>query len=246
MTEQDIAEADLYNRCRVEKYPYFFKFLYDTARKDWKKYVEGCNKTAMQRFRKTLDELKGAEYRSEDEEEFMNNFYLYAPLMDSNSPMNLLCHYLEDIDFGITRTIKEKDNFDHSIYQNPDLEYTEKEYGEIVRCIEREVKSYNDLKKKGVMDEVLSKTKIEAMRDKLRYICPNRGVVTNVLVDYFYGEKEKSNKDILFVLYGNVMARNVLRNAGGKTYFPIKDKEGDIIYLGDRYSVKEVCVDAVV
>ena len=67
-----------------------------------------------------------------------------------------------------------------------------------------------------------------------------------MLVDYFYGEKEKSNKDILFVLYGNVMARNVLRNAGGKTYFPIKDKEGDIIYLGDRYSVKEVCVDAVV
>lgn len=245
MNEQEVADADLYNRCRVEKYPYFFKYLYDAARKDWKKYVEGCNKTALQKFRKSVDELKLLENPSPEEKEFLENFSLYAPLMDSNSPMNLLCHYLEEVDFDITRKIKERKNFDYTIYQNKELAYTEKEFEEITRCIEREIKSYNELKKKGVMDEVLSKSKIESIQDKLRYICPNRGIVTNVLVEYFYGDKER-NKDFLFLLYGTVMARNALKNAGGKTNFPIKDEEGDIIYLGERYRVKEVCVDAVV
>ena len=246
MDDEQIAQAELFNRCRVEKYPYFFKYLYDTARKDWKKYVDGCNKTAMQKFRKEVKQLKAQDVHSEEEKEFLTNFDKYAPLMDSNAPMNILCHYLENIDFDITRRIKESQAFDSSIYKNPDLRYTEEEYADITACIEREMKSYNELKKKGALDEVLAKSKMESIRDKLRYICSNRGVVANALVDYFYKEKESASKEILFTLYGTVISRNALKNAGGVAYFPMRDKEGDIIYLGDRYAVKEVRLNDII
>lgn len=245
MDDEQTAKAELFNRCRVEKYPYFFKYLYDTARSDWKKYLEGSNKTALQRFRMDVKQLKVKECLTDEEKEFLANFDKYAPLMDSNSPMNLLCHYLEEVDFDITRRIKEAKVFDWSIYKNPELEYSDAEYTEIVNCIEREMKNYNDLRKKGALDEVLTKSKMESIRDKLRYICPNRGIVTNALVDYFYGEKENASKEILFTLYGTVIARNALKNAGGIAYFPMRDKEGDIIYLGDRYAVKEVCLNDI-
>ena len=230
MNDELTAQAELFNRCRVEKYPYFFKYLYDTARKDWKKYMDGCNKTALQKFRKDVKQLKAQDVHSEEEKEFLSNFDKYAPL----------------IDFDITRRIKEEKVFDWSIYKNPELNYTEEEYADITACIEREMKSYNELKKKGALDEVLTKSKMESIRDKLRYICPNRGIVTNALVDYFYEEKESASKEILFTLYGTVISRNALKNAGGVAYFPMRDKEGDIIYLGDRYAVKEVCLNDIV
>lgn len=246
MNDEQTAQAELFNRCRVEKYPYFFKYLYDTARKDWKKYMDGCNKTALQRFRKDVKTLQAQESWSEQEEEFLNNFHKYAPLMDSRSPMNMLCHHLEAIDFDIARKIKEKTDFDYSIYKNPELEYTEDEYKEIVNCIEREMKIYNELRKKGVLDEVLTKTKLESITDKLRYICSNKGIVTNALVDYFYGEKVNRSKEFLYMLYGKVMMKNALRHTGEKIYYPVKSGEGDIIYLGERYEVKEVCLSAVI
>ena len=245
MTEEAIEKLELYNRCRVEKYPYFFRYLYDTAKRDWKRYMEGCNKTGLQRFQKKVADLKAQTSWTDEEKEFLDNFDKYAPLMDSKSPMNMICHHLEDIDFEITKRIKETKDFDYSIYKNPDIEYTEEDYSEITACLEREIKNYNELKKKGVLDEVLIKMKMESIQDKMRYICPNRGMVVNILVDYYYGEKPKSNKDMLFKLYGNVLNNNVIRNEGGRVFFPMRDENGSIVYLGEHFETKEVCVGAI-
>lgn len=80
--------------------------------------------------------------------------------------------------------------------------------------------------------------------DILCVINSNPQIVTNCLVDYFYRDYPRSNKDILWRSYGKYIYRNVRKNTGAETfYFPFPAEDGSIAYMGYRYELKELSVD---
>jgi len=62
-------------------------------------------------------------------------------------------------------------------------------------------------------------------------------------VEYFYKENLKKNKDILWMIYGKYIYRNIVKNSGVTTALfpmPCEDNDYDLQYLGYNYKLQEV------
>ena len=92
--------------------------------------------------------------------------------------------------------------------------------------------------------EIYLDTTSEDLYDRLNKINCNPYIIVNCLVDYFYKEKSKSNKDLLWTTYGKYIYKNIVENTGKTTTLfpmPCKDYEkGDLQYLGYNYKLQEV------
>ena len=72
-------------------------------------------------------------------------------------------------------------------------------------------------------------------------VCNNIEIITNVLVDYLYDtDRIRSKKTLLWQICGQTMFNNVMRNSGYKIEFPFRDPNGDLTYMGNKYTMKEV------
>ena len=71
----------------------------------------------------------------------------------------------------------------------------------------------------------------------------NIDILTNIYVDYFYKILPKSNKDILWKYFGKNIVKNILENSKDPIMFPLKDENGEIEYLGQTYSLKEIKIN---
>ena len=80
----------------------------------------------------------------------------------------------------------------------------------------------------------------EKVTDIIR-IVGNVGKVINCAIDYFYINNPTKNKDIMWAMFGKSITANMKRKID-KVYFPMPDDNGDIKYLGERYSRQEVQV----
>ena len=93
-------------------------------------------------------------------------------------------------------------------------------------------------------NEVYLDTTSEDLYDRLNKINCNPYIIVNCLVDYFYKEKPKSNKDLLWTTYGKYIYKNIIDNTGNTTaLFPMPcgdDEKGDLQYLGYNYKLQEV------
>lgn len=235
----------------MNKYPYFFKYRYKKARDDFKKYEEECNSECKYKFRMPLDKLLKQERHTTAQLEFLSNYYKYMPLVYSDSPMNLLCRYIEQVDFEITKKLKETGTFDYTVMIDKDVPFTDEEYAAVIKIL----KEYNivakaisirkDVEESGAADDfheysryrVFCETYLEAMADKL---C-NMDLVTNCLVKYFYEENPKANRELFWDVAGQYIFEHIKKNLGAETVmYPFLDPDGDITYLNKRYTMREV------
>ena len=87
-------------------------------------------------------------------------------------------------------------------------------------------------------------TASENLYERLDKVNKNPYIIVNCLVDYFYKEKPKSNKDLLWTTYGKYIYKNIIENTGNTTaLFPIPCddmKKYDLQYLGYNYKLQEV------
>jgi hypothetical protein len=78
-------------------------------------------------------------------------------------------------------------------------------------------------------------------------VCSNRKELVNYLVEIFYVVYPSSNKTLLWEAYGQTMYENVKRNSKSinKPMFPFPDKDGEIEYLGTKFTVREAKHDEI-
>ena len=243
-------DDEFYNRILLNKYPYFFRYRYKKAKDDFKKYEEQCNAECKQKFRIPLEKLLKLEQHTENQQAFLDNYYKYMPVVYSDSPMNLLCRHIENIDFGIRKKIREDGDFDYRLFYDPEHMFTEEEYAIIVQII-KEFKTIA----KAVMTqkELYSTTDFDfAAYNRYRVICEaymeemesrlcDRKLIANCFVKYFYEDNPKSNKEFLWDAVGQILFENLRENLGTETIlFPFMDPDGDITYLNNRYTMREV------
>ena len=251
--DKRIEYKSLYNDILIDKYPYFFRYLYKDTNKIYKTYLEQNDITCRQKFQISLNELEGLQRKTKIQKDFLDNYYKYMPVTISDSSMNLLCKYIESVNFDISN--KTKINTDVNminLYKNNLIsDYTNEQYTIIIEELKNFIKGKqfdkmlpDDEEETSKYDnDIVQEIKIDndCLENRLRNRCSNVWLVVNCLVDYFYIEKPSSNKDILWAVYGKYIYQNVKNNTKVETIlFPLPSNTGDIVYLGNTYELKEV------
>ena len=252
--DKHVNRKTLYNNTLLDKYPYFFRYVYKDTNRDYKKYLDEYNIICKQKYKMSFHDLEKLERKTKEQKEFIDNFYEFCPVLISDSPMNLLCKYIESINFGISQKTKvDAELFDYEIYKRSEFEYVD--YYEKVKSVIKDFISEqrNIIITNSVDDEYENSddnheihldTTSEDLYNRLNKINCNPYIIVNCLVDYFYKEKPKSNKDLLWTTYGKYIYKNIVDNTGNTTVlFPMPcgdDEKGDLQYLGYNYKLQEV------
>ena len=131
-TEDKLESRELtyseYKHILLNRRPYFFKYLYRDSKKDYKKYQDKQETLCIKMFGKPLDTVLNSLNPTKEEQKFVEDYYEWSPLIESDSCMNVLCRYIESVDFEIKDKIKTKDYFDaYHLYKNLGVSYSLKQ-----------------------------------------------------------------------------------------------------------------------
>ncbi|MGL5434275.1 MAG: RNA dependent RNA polymerase [Lachnospiraceae bacterium] len=245
----------LYNETLLDTYPYFFRYVYKDTDKKYKKHLDEYHMICRQKFRMNFTELEALTDKTEEQQALIQQFYRYCPVTISSSSMNLLCRYIEGIDFQISKNTKIQTNSNvWELYKCPLSNYSD--YYEIVRQTLKQylkecrqsviLHSFEDSGDSGFEEEKIGsfETVSDNLCDRMAAIHPNPNVILNCLVDYYYLEQPSANKDLLWKSYGKYIYRNLRNNAptDQKIRFPLPADadDYDLTYLGYHYKLQEV------
>ena len=239
-----------YKHILLNRRPYFFKYLYRDSKKDYKKYQDKQETLCIKMFGKPLDTVLNSLSPTEEEKKFVEEYYEWSPLIDSDSCMNVLCKYIESVDFEIKDKIKTKENFAiYRIYKNLGVSYSVNQEQLALKALQeyKQLKAKEQINKNynGIYLDNREETNIASINLEeiaLKYI-NNIDTLTNIYVDYFYETCPKSNKDILWKYFGKNIVKNIIENTKEPIMFPLKDTNGNIEYLGKTYSLKEIKIN---
>lgn len=252
--DKHVDRKTLYNNTLLDKYPYFFRYVYKDTNKDYKKYLDETNIICKQKYKMDFHELGSLERKTKGQKEFISNFYEFCPVLISDSPMNLLCKYIESINFNISQKTKiDMESFNYELYKRKEFEYMDN-YDNAKNVIkefifeQRNVIIINSVDDGSEIEEdnneIYLDTTSDTLYERLEKINKNPYIIVNCLVDYFYKENSKSNKDLLWSTYGKYIYKNIVKNTGNTTaLFPmpcVDNEKYDLQYLGYNYKLQEV------
>ena len=252
--DKHVGRKTLYNNTLLDKYPYFFRYVYKNTNRAYKKYLDEYNVICKQKYKMGFHELESLERKTKDQKDLINNFYEFCPVLISDSPMNLLCKYIESVNFNISQKTKiDTEVFDCEIYKNKNFEYHDY-YEDVKVVVQAFIKEQRNMIIAENIDdvaesiedykEVYMDSTFDDLYDRLCKINSNQKIIVNCLVDYFYKEKPKSNKNLLWSVYGKYIYKNIIYNSNVTTaLFPMPckgDEQSDLQYLGYDYKLQEV------
>lgn len=261
-TPEQIQEKMFYNRILADKKPYFFRYKYKALAKEYKEYIQKQEQIAELRFSKTLDDLKSQveneQELTKEEQDFLMYYDKYLPVIDSSCVMNKICKHIEQIDFHIKQKVRSNLDFNYQVLMSNNSTIDDKLLKQISELLETTFKAWEEQiktnkKKKGQLT-IQNASQGQNERDnnyqellkQLYNICSNSERLANHLVYYFYVTKPSSNKGALWGIAGKEIYENVKNrktNLVTKQYsidFPIKDVNGDLQFLYDKYQIKHL------
>lgn len=241
------AKKELFNNIVIEKKPYFFIYLYNHVKKEYNKYISSYQEYIGDKFNCSVFDLISKKRISADERKDIINYKKYFPVINTDCEMNRLCRYIESFEFSLKKNIKgdldencwkqyiSSEDVDKKLYNNLIVEvkkyFLESEERILMSNFDKnEKKLDNESKNYGILDE---------FRDKCSFLCSDEDKLVNHLVKVFYTEIKSKNKDILWSCYGKQMSNNV-RGKISSYFIPERDKNGNIDYLGTKFTKKEV------
>lgn len=238
-TEEEIQQKMFNQRIVAAKKPYFFMYNYDYLKSDYDKYIDSSNTNSYYVFGKSLKELYELEGKPDDVAEFLKYFENNIPVTNTDCLVNKICHSVEAYpNFNYTYP-----EFDSSILKS-DLEYTQEEYNAIKNVYTeygKRVQQYAQEVKENYTDEESRKTARQSFQDffikECSEICPNSEKLCNIVIDLCYTNNK--SKQFAWDLCGDVILSNLLKQHSMKISYPSRDDDGDIIYGGQKFSMKE-------
>ncbi|MEX0594983.1 MAG: hypothetical protein WD512_00675, partial [Candidatus Paceibacterota bacterium] len=179
----------------------------------------------------------------------LEEFYRDSPVLESDCTMNKICHRIQSVDFGIKHLLKQDDDqTHHEIFIDKSQPFDEERYKRVVKLFKEYKHTANQILSNTDKSDKLTynretKNQInmqgDLFRSKIVEVCSNESEAIMYLVHLFYVDSPKSNKDILWTLYGEEMVEN-LKNKKEYINVPVEDENGEIAYLNKYYTVKEV------
>lgn len=246
-TNEDVERIDLYNKLMCKQRPYFMRYVYSTYNKKYQRHYASYENICIVRLGISLQTLLEKSNLSEIEENIKNDFYKFSPLIDSPSIMNKVCHYMEN-QMKELRSNTRNDNFDYSIYMNPEIRTDDEKLHKMSLLYDRWVSfQRNTHDKPVIMDEnvenFLSKDDfIHTLENEaFSNISSNLAELTNLAVEVCYGFHPLASKEFAWKMFGgDGIIENLYERCAGFIRVPLLDKDGEWEYLGKRYKVTEV------
>ena len=244
------------NKLVIKKKPYFMRWLYKDYNKKYTQYKNNANTYCDVNFECGVDQLITKPNKTQKEEEYLIKYIKYLPLNESGCAMNKLSKYMESIKFNLNRFVKDS-NFDYTVYMNKNIFITENAlYKDILKIYEsfmtnthlymsicRSEDNEDNSKNKFDEDDISYLNEIyKYYKNRLLKICSNFSQLTNIIIDICYRKCPNYNKDFLWQICSSELIKNIYKNKQKNIYIPIKDKNGDIKYLGEKYQTKEVYI----
>lgn len=243
-SEEIIKEKEFNQRILADKKPYFFIYNYPTLKKEYRDYFNPNDQVCRVRFGLGLQELMFKKYRTEQEEEFVNQFKKDAPVSMANSTMNKIAwiieeHYMNcNLDFHI-------EDFDCEKLKS-DVEYSKALYNRIAKLKEEFDIIVQESIKKGIQNRNddfdrgdFLNSRSEEFKEQAFEICNNEEVLCNIIVDMCYKNSNKS-KQFAWMICGEQMVENLLNYHDRKISFPTQSEDGDIQYKGLKFKMEEI------
>jgi hypothetical protein len=242
--DKDSENSELNNKLLARQRPYFFRYVYQSWNKRYKHHYSAYNNLCIVRFGYTLDVLLGKENLSEAEQKVKDEFYKRSPLIDSPCTVNLICHYLEKEVKEVKANVK-NDNFDYSIYMNPDIEVDENKLHKMellydkFRAFQRNSHDRSSNNWEDDEDEFPTRDEyIHVLEREAYYISNNISELANLLVEVCYGMHGENSKEFCWKLFGGRgLLDNLAMRCRGFMQVPVLDDKGTIEYLGKKYSL---------
>lgn len=244
--DETIAKKQ-FNQKLVTKKPYFFIYNYDYVNKDYQKYVKNVDANSVLRFGKKLNELLISDNLSKDEKKFVSDYYEYLPVDCSPGIINRICWKIEK-EFETIDVLPDA-TFDYHMltsnetYSKTDFDNIEalyKQYIKISREIKKMYMQRNDNSALEDMMDDLYKAK-ESMYEQCLSSCNNEKALTNILLELCYNSG--GSKYVVWDLCGEQILKNLLEKNHNKYTFPSRNPNGEILFDGERFSLKEVYAD---
>lgn len=231
----------------VVKKPFFFIYNYEYLKKEYNKYIKNVNANAQLRFGQSLDTLLESTEHTDDEANFIENYYKYMPVDCSPGIINRICWKIED-EFKSMDVLPDA-NFDYHIltsgvtYTKAEFEAIEELYNEYIVSIRKIKKYYANKNDNDASDDMVSDLFLikETWTEKCLSICSNMKVLTNILLEICYNAS--GSKAMVWDICGEQIINNLLEKNNNTFMFPTKDAFGDIEFDGDYFSIMEVVVD---
>lgn len=221
--------------------PVFFKHRYSTSKNDDKNFQSNIELFAMLECGKSIKELSKD---NEVEHDVLSLYENKTILIDYNSPMNKVYHYMED---NLSCLKKQ------AVLVNADISKLLKTNKEplsdfnkinIIKELADDYFAEKSKFKKGINKDYANIDQYsKVLRDKAIAYFDNEEELTNYVVEVCYIQRYHQSKSFAWCVFGDFLIRNLMRNTSQPVTIPMRDDNGDFEYLFNRYSLREVCVD---
>lgn len=227
------------NKICVDKKPYFMRYIYPDINKKYTEFIKNTKHNCVFRFGCEIEELLWRVNLTEEQAEFVDNYYKYFPVNDNGCTMNRLCHMVEDEFKNYVTGIKSNSNFDYSILKSG-YKYSKNNYEKIYAVYKEYVnakrKCSENMKNYKISREDFS-TDIKNIKDyykkKCEEICSNSKELCDIVIDLCYSHNK--SKSFAWDVCVDQIIENLLEKNENKLSYITADVNGDIEYDGEMF-----------
>lgn len=221
--------------------PAFFKYRYYNSKNEDKNFQDNIELYSVMECRKTVDQLS---QDNEEERAILDSYKDKAILIDYNSPMNKIFHYMEN-NLQCLKRQSVLVNSDIALLLRTNKEpLTDFEKINIIKQLADEYFEEKSKFKKGINKEYVNIDQYsKTLREKAIEYFTNEEELANYVVEVCYIQRYHQSKSFAWNVFGNCLVNNLMRNTSQPITIPMKDDKGDIEYLFNKYSLKEICVN---
>lgn len=233
------------NKIVADRKPYFMYHLYSNSRKAYNKFRNETNTYSRVNFGLTIDELLSKDNKNKEELDYCNYYSKMNPLNESDCVMNILCRYIERLNSEeLKNTNKGNEEYLLGLMINKEFKIK----NSIMKRIDELYLQFTKDKRKSItdnesLDDKGNPTIYNNITDyyyKLALkICSNDEELANYAIELDYNKYNKQNKDFTWKVCKNGVLKNIKNNNGNKVVVPILNVDGEINYLGNKYTKKE-------
>lgn len=228
----------------ADKKPYFMRYIYPDLMRQYNDYIRATNRNALREFQMTVPEIIAIpeNKRTERQQEFLKYYYRRLPVGIGDCVMNKICRRFEEEFDGHVAKHRSRTSFDHRFMKSRSR-YSDRQFYAIERLYKdynRRVRNYSVFADFERVDEDDAAASLAALNEEFQreceLVCRSRNTLCNIILDLCY--TRSATKRFAWNVCGSDIIRNLLASHGNVISFPTYDPNGEIVYGGDRFTIK--------
>jgi len=248
--EKQNEEIKFNNSICCNKKTYFFGYVYPAKMVEYRKHKKKYDKICKYRFGISIGDLIRVSNKTESQRKLLKEYYRYSPLLNSKCTMNLLCKYVEDMDYSYRR-MPSKKHFDYTIMMSCAPDYLDeskivsyrkllKKYGfassKIMVDIETST-TYSDEMAKKELKSMMFTALMENFMIESHSFDENGAMVANYIIEIYHRDKQEVFGQFMWSCYGDVILQNIKKNS--KHNYLLQENPNGKECLGRKFSITD-------